>query len=86
MSDFTAAENKRFMDGLKRRAYMVAFPNEPVPATDQIVVEVLYNDNGCCGHDTVELLVYSKERIGGGTMGHAAVAEFLQEFFGVEDA
>ena len=85
MGDFSVHEDKLFMDLLKRRAYMMAFPGEMKPIADDIFLEVKYDDNGCCGHDTVDFYVGKRDHKPV-KMRHQEIAEFLREFFGVEDA
>ena len=88
MTDFSAHEDELFMQLLKRRAYMIAFPGEMIPVADDIVLRPQYDDNGCCGHDVVKLFVgkYIEGGITGKTLDHWDIAEFIRGFFGVADA
>lgn len=83
MTDFSVHEDKLFMDLLKRRAYMLAFPDQPVAAAEHISIQVRDSD-GCCGHAELWLSVGDTGNRNYKDMSAYDLPEFLRTFFGVE--
>jgi hypothetical protein len=88
VTDFSVNEDELFMGLLKRRAYMVTNPGALIPPVKDIVLEPQYQDDGCCGHDSIKLFVgkYVEGGITGKTLGHDELATFLSDYFGADVA
>jgi hypothetical protein len=86
VTDFSKHEDELFMQLLKRRAYMLAFPGELLPTADDIVMDVLYKDDSCCGHDELQMWIGKLSSGKGVMLDHGSMSEFLREFFGVANA
>jgi hypothetical protein len=95
VTDFSAHEDELFMQLLRRRAYMIAFPNEPVVKGDDIQIHVEYQPY-CPAvgyHDAEEevlvLDIGRTEADGSVTwvgIEEASLAEFLRDYFGADSA
>jgi hypothetical protein len=70
---------------LKRRAHMLVNPGEMIPVADDIVIDVLYKDDGCCGHDEIRVWVGNLSSGKGVMMNHGDMSVFLRQFFGLEE-